>query len=256
MNIVVCVKAVPANVKIPVPKPDGSGVLTEGDAFMNESDDYALEQALLLKRSLGCKVTAVTLGTIKSQDILHVSIAKGADEAIRVDADEFDPNVVSFILARAIRTLNYDLILTGVESSDGMASQVAVSLAAQLGVPYVYAVTKTELESAEGPLLVTRELGGGRHQILEVSKPALLCIQSGTVPLTYTPVVKLIHARRRGVPTLSTSDLQITGDDLAARRRTKIVDIKPVEKSSSTQWLSGSPQELALQIMDKISKAR
>ena len=218
MHIVVCVKAVPANVKMPVPKPDGSGVLTEGDAFMNESDDYALEQALLLKRSLGCKVTALTLGTIKSQDVLHVSIAKGADEAVRIDADEFDPNIISYMLAAAIRTMGCDLILTGVESADGMASQVPVSIAAHLGIPYVYAVSKTELESVDGPMIVTRELGGGRHQTLEVSKPALLCTQSGTVPLTYTPVVKLIHARRRGLPTLNAASLQISEEDLAQRR--------------------------------------
>jgi electron transfer flavoprotein beta subunit len=256
VNIVVCLKAVPTNGKMPAPAGDGISVVTEGDLFLNESDDYALEQALLLKRSLNCKVTAVTLGSIKSQDILHVAIAKGADDALRVDADEFDPNVAAFLLARAVQTLNADLILTGVESSDGMASQVPIALGAQLGIAYVYAVTKVFLDSADGPLTVTRELGGGRHQTLEIALPALLCLQSGTVPLTYTPVVKLIHARRRGIPTLNPDALGITAEDINKRRRAKVLDIRPVDKSSATQWLSGSAQELARQIMDKISKAR
>src|SRR5258707_767449 len=122
VNIVVCVKGVATNATAPVPHEDGSGIVSEGDRFMNSSDDYALELALTLKRSAGGKVTAVTVGPIKSQDVLHVAVAKGADDVLRVDGDEFDPNVVSLLLAGAIRGMSYDLILTGVESSDGMTS--------------------------------------------------------------------------------------------------------------------------------------
>lgn len=255
MNIVVCVKAVPVKGNTPSAKADGSGLSTEGDLYMNESDEYALEQALLLRRNLGGKVTAITVGSIRSQDILHVSLAKGVDDTIRIDADEFDPNVVSFLLARTIKRMDHDLILTGVESSDGMSSQVPIALGAELGVPYVYAVTNLAAESNETPLSVTRELGGGRYQNLEVEKPALLCMQSGTVPLTYTPVVKLIHARRKGIAPTSISDLGITSEELVQRRKTKIIDIKPIEKNSSTQWLSGSPEEISLQVIDIINKA-
>ena len=255
MNIIVCVKAVATNATSPVPREDGSGVITEGDRFTNGSDEYALELALSLKRNSGGKVTAITVGPIKSQDVLHVAIAKGADEVLRVDADEFDPNVISVLLAAAIRTMDYGLILTGVESADGMTSQVGPSVGARLGLPYLYAVTKVE-PGAEGlPLTVHRELGGGRYQTLAVSKPALLCVQSGIVPLTYAPVVKLIHARRRAVPTVTASDFGINEAELAARRKTRIMGIKPVAKSSSTQWLTGSPQQLAAQIMQKMAEA-
>ena len=255
MNIVVCLKAVPTAGKIPVPNGDGTGIVTEGDCFMNGSDEYALEQALLFKRSLGAKVTVITVGSIISQDILHLSIAKGADDALRIDADEFDPNIVSFLLARAIAKLSYDLILTGVESSDGMYSQVPVSLAAQLGVPYVYAVTKIVLEQDQ-PVLATRELGGGRYQTLAIEGPALLCTQSGIAELTYAPTVKLIHARRRGVPTESLSSLGVTDEELARRRQAKVLDITPVEKNNTTQWLTGTPAELARDILAKIKEAR
>jgi len=135
-----------------------------------------------------------------------------------------------------------------------MSSQVGISLGAQLGLPYVYAVTKIDSGSSEDTLVVNRELGEGRYQTLEVRKPALLCVQSGIVPLTYTPVVKLIHARRKAVPSLSLSDLGITGEALAKRRKTMVVEIKPVEKNNSTQWLSGNPEQLARDIIDRIRK--
>lgn len=254
MHIVVCLKAVPTTVHNPVAKDDGSGIATEGDCFMNSSDEYALEQALLFKRSLAAKVTVITVGSIRSQDILHLSLAKGADDAIRIDADEFDPNIVSFMLARAISNLEYDLILTGVESSDGMSSQVPVSLASQLGIPYAYAVTKIELEN-DKPVLATRELGGGRFQTLELERPALLCTQSGIAALTYAPTVKLIHARRRGVPAQTPESLGITEDELAKRRTARVLEIHPVEKNNTTQWLSGSSEQLAREILNKISEA-
>jgi electron transfer flavoprotein beta subunit len=249
-------KAVPGSGVSPGMSDDGTRIVNDGDAFVNESDDYALEQALMLKRNVGGKVTAITLGTVKSQDILHTSLAKGADDAIRIDADEFDPNIVSFLLARALKNLNADLILTGVESADGMASQVPMAIAARLGMPCVYAVTRVEWAGEDQPLVLTRELGGGRSQTLEVDKPALLCVQAGIVPLTYAPVVKLIHARRKGIPSLKLNDLEITADELAARRKTKVTSVQPVEKNSTTQWLTGSVQAIATQIMEKIVEAR
>jgi len=255
LNIIVCIKAVPASVKNPTPKSDGSGIVTEGDLFMNESDDYALEQALLLKKGFGTTVTALTVGSVRYQDILHVSLAKGADQAIRIDADEFDPNIVSFILSRAIGTMKHDLILTGIESSDGMSSQIGISVGAQLKLPYVYAVTKLECGDTQDSLSVTRELGSGRYQTLEVTKPALLCVQSGIVPLTYTPVVKLIHARRKAIPCLSLSELGITDEALSLRRKAKVVEVRPSEKNNATVWLSGNPEQLAVEIIDKIAKA-
>jgi electron transfer flavoprotein beta subunit len=255
MKIIVCVKGVTTSATGPLPSEDGSGIISEGDRFINGSDDYALELALSLKRSVGAHVTAITVGSIRSQDVLHVAVAKGADEVLRVDSEEFDPNIVSLLLASAIRTRDYDLILSGVESADGMTSQVGTSVGARLDLPYLYAVTKVEAGVDGAPLTVHRELGGGRFQVLEVTKPALLCVQSGVVPLTYAPVVKLIHARRRGVPALGLAELAIEESALAVLRKTRITAIKAVAKSSSTQWLSGNPQELARQIVQKIAEA-
>lgn len=255
MNIIVCVKGVPTSGRQPVVTGEGAGIAADGDCFINGSDEYALEKALLFKRSLNAKVVAITVGGMKSQDIMHVAIAKGVDDAIRIDSEESDPNVIAFLLASAIRKLEHDLILTGVESADGMASQVPVTLAAQLGIPYVYAVTKIELEEGK-PAAVTRELGGGRYQQLDVQLPALLCTQSGIAELTYAPTVKLIHARRRGVPAQTLESLGVAKADIARRRPAKVVDIRPVEKSGNTQWLNGSVAQLAQQIMAKIKEAR
>ena len=257
MNIVVCIKAVPSRANNPVIADAGQRIQVDSPQWMfNESDEYALEEALLLKKNLRATVTAITVGPMHAQDVLYASVARGADNAVRVDADEFDPNVVSYILSLAIKKLSYDLILTGVESSDGMSSQVGISLATELGLPYAYAVTKVESASDLKSLIIERELGGGRHQTLDISLPALLSIQSGIARLSYTPVAKLFQARRTGAACLNLAALGVSSETLKNRRTTKIVEVLQRERTSNLQLLTGTPDEVAHFIFDKIKEAR
>jgi electron transfer flavoprotein beta subunit len=257
MNIVVCLKAVPSRASNPAIADDGQRIRVESPQWIfNESDEYALEEALFLKKSLRGSVTAITVGPIRAQEVLYSCVARGADNAIRVDADEFDPNILSFILSRAIKKLSYDMVLTGVESSDGMSSQVGISLATELAVPYAYAVTRIESGSDLKSIIVERELGGGHYQTLEITLPALLCIQSGIARLSYTPVAKLFQARRSGTQCFTLTELGVNTEQLKGQRKTTIVEILQREKSSQTQMLTGNPSEVAHVIFEKIKEAR
>ena len=64
MDIIVCVKQTPetAEAELSIDE-SGKEIKTEGLVHeLNEWDEYALEEALLLKESLGGRVTAVTMG--------------------------------------------------------------------------------------------------------------------------------------------------------------------------------------------------
>lgn len=255
MNIIVCVKAVPAHAENPSIVDGGFKIRVESKSLvMNESDEHALEQALLIKKKCVTTVTVITVGSIGSQDVLHRSLAKGADAGIRVDGDEFDPNIISLKLAHAISKLSYDLIFTGVESLDGMSSQVGISLAVRLEMPFAYAVTKINGLDG-GAIVIDRELGGGWQQTLQMPTPALLCIQPGTDSLTYPPAVKLVQVRRRPVPCWSLSDLGLTEDQLSSERKVKLVSIEPRKTSGSIDWLTGTPEQVADRLLDTIKKA-
>ena len=95
-----CVKSVPSQDKNPTRfLKEGLEVSIETPSMViNESDEHALEQALALKKNIGATVTVITVGSVKSQDVLQRSLAKGADAAIRVDGDEFDPNITALKL--------------------------------------------------------------------------------------------------------------------------------------------------------------
>jgi electron transfer flavoprotein beta subunit len=252
VNIIVCIKALSQPIETPRISDGGKGLAVDGKSWaMNESDEHALEQALRIRKDQRATITALTVGPITSQEVLYRALAKGADAAIRIDGDEFDPNLTALKLARALRKLIYDLILTGVESFDGMSSQVGLSMAAQLTIPCAYAVTKIA-EVRSDAIVVDRELGGGRQQTLELKMPALLAVQPGNDPLSYTPAAKLVQVRRRPLPCWTLTDLGLAELDVMSRRKMKWTRIEPRNSSARIQWLSGNAANIADAILSKV----
>src|ERR1700750_2529888 len=81
----------------------GDGDLSFG---VNESDGYALEEALRLKEKKGGEVVVVTLGPQRAKSVIKDALARGADRAIHVVADDFGqagPFAAAKVLAEAVR---------------------------------------------------------------------------------------------------------------------------------------------------------
>lgn len=143
MKVLVCCKAVPKGIKkIKLVEAKGTVECESFSFLMNECDEYALDAALVWKKEQGAEVTVLTIGGIRSQDILYLALAKGADHALRLDGGNINESgVAAQMIAAAVKGRDYDLVITGVESEDNMASQVAVSVAERVGYPYALAVT-------------------------------------------------------------------------------------------------------------------
>src|SRR3989304_5145559 len=122
MEIVVPVKQVPDLVEELIIAADGSRL--EPDSIklkLNEFDEHALEQALLLKEAHGAKVTVITLESEGIDEVLFTAIAKGADSAVKVTGDfteGLDNHRSAMILGGIIKTMSHDLVLTGVQAAD------------------------------------------------------------------------------------------------------------------------------------------
>src|SRR4029434_8322489 len=199
MNIVVCCKAVPGLVTDLKIGADGKAIQYQGQLLaINECDEYALEEALALKRSGGGQITAISMGNIKALDILYYALAKGANKAVRVDCESQDPRVASTIIAAALGKLDFDLVLTGTQSRDTLGGQVGIAAATLLNIPFAYAVMALEARE-NNTVKVRKELGGGRYAEVELTLPALLCVQTGIRALTYVPPARRIRARQQPV---------------------------------------------------------
>jgi electron transfer flavoprotein beta subunit len=165
---------------------------------LNEFDDHALEQAVLLKESGGAKVTVVAVAAEGIDQVLYAAKARGADAAVKVDAggDLLDSRRASSAIAEALKQLQCDLVLTGVQAADDLFGQTAPYLAAALGWPHVSVVSGVELAGAV--VRVHQEYAGGRMATLEVDLPAVLGVQAAPQPPRYVPVSKLRQALASG----------------------------------------------------------
>jgi electron transfer flavoprotein beta subunit len=174
---------------------DASGSYLDPSAVrwvLNEFDDYAIEQAILLKERKGGHVTVLTQGLEGADDALFAAAAKGADRLVKLNGD-FEAGVKIHALARqylpVLKALAPDLILTGVQTHLNLDGTLGPILAESLGIPYIGYVSGVTL--GDGKATVLKEYPGGLKAEMEVSLPAVLGIQSSDTPPRYVPISKI-----------------------------------------------------------------
>ena len=250
MRILVCLKPVTGGTPRVRPSEDGTRLLHEGGVVaVNEGDDYALEAALALKRSHGATVTAVSLGPLRAQDILYTALAKGADAAVRVDLDTPDALVTARVLAATARRLGFELLLTGVESTDRMTGAVGPYLAGLLDVPFAGAVRAIEAGNGER-VRVLKELGEGATVTLDIPLPALLSVQTGIHSLSYPALRRLLQLRRTPIPVWRPEQLGLGAEQLVGCL--EYTAVEPIGQGRQAVLFQGSPQEVARILVDRI----
>lgn len=249
MNIIVCTKAVPGFVNNPsVPDTHDRVDYEAGSIVINESDDFALEAGVKLAKKSGGKAVVLCCGSLSVQKILQAGLGKDADAALRVDANLFEPAATARALAAAIRKQEYDLVITGVESSDVMAAQVGIAVAEMLGLPFAYAVTDIEPGGKDDTVRITKELGYGMKQVEELGLPALVCFQTGTEPPSFVPVRKMMMAQRKPIKSLSLSELDVGGEPPGI----EVVDIFTPREAGMAEMIEGDPATQASIALQKI----
>ncbi|MFH0942133.1 MAG: hypothetical protein V1823_03825 [Chloroflexota bacterium] len=254
LRIIVLIKAVPSNVASPHLARTGDRVSGKfGPLVMNESDEYALEHALALSETSSGEVVILSAGGTASEKVLAKGLARGAAKAVRVGASPLDPEVTATLLAGAARQVGYDLILTGVESSDVMASRVGISTAEKLGIPFVYSVREIKPGESDGTLIVSKELGGGTTQIVAVKLPALLCVQACSIPLSLVSVTRLLRARNQPVERLTTGEVGLE-ESQNPGTGLKLLSVFHPEKNRA-KIITGTPAEVAARIITLIEEA-
>jgi electron transfer flavoprotein beta subunit len=252
VKIVVCLKQVPARDSILRPNQTATWIQETDLGFeINEPDIYALEEGLRLKEKQGGEVVLCCLGPGRAQQAIKEALAKGADRALHLDDPAFeglDAYGVALALSRALQKENPDLVLTGLQSDDFGFAQTGVIVAELLGLPHSTILMEIRVDGAA--LKVKRELEGGWFQWIDMPLPALLTIQSGINKPRYATLKGIMAAKSKPIRKLTSADLGLTQDDLAPRQR--ILKVYPPAKSAQTQFLQGSPKEVAARLVDKL----
>ena len=214
------------------------------DVKLNEFDDQALEEAVLLKEAAGATVVALALDGEGVDRMLQGALARGADEAVKVASDaegELDSRAASPLLAEAVRDLGLDLVLTGVQAPADIFGQLAGYLGATLGWRHASAIAGTRVSGAD--IEVQQEHSGGIASALALPLPAVLGIQASSRPPRYVSGSRLRQFAATAIRSHAAAAAPLaSGAELLALREP--------ERGDGAEMLDADAQAAAAQIVD------
>jgi electron transfer flavoprotein beta subunit len=253
----------------PVPDPVSGGERLGADgrldranspAVVNGNDEYVLEKALKLIEAAGDgEVTLLTMAPASAPETMRRALAMGATKGVLVTdpaIEGSDTVATTRILAAALKTLEFDLVFAGVDTSDGVAGVVPPGVAALTGLPYLSYAATIEPDEAGQSVKVQRITPTG-YDVLEAPMPALI---SGTQALgepRYPSLKGIMAARSKEITTLSLADLEIEPDTVGLKgATTKVVDSRKPEPRGATKVVREEPEAAARQVMALLAERR
>ncbi|MGW4444099.1 electron transfer flavoprotein subunit beta/FixA family protein [Streptomyces sp. NPDC004682] len=188
------------------------------DGLLSELDEYAVEQALQIAEDFDgdgdAEVVVLTVGPEDAKDALRKALSMGADRAIHIEDDDLhgtDALGTSLVLAKAIEKAGYDLVISGMASTDGTMGVVPALVAERLGVPQVTLLSEVSVE--DGTVKGRRD-GDTASEQLEASLPAVVSVTDQSGEARYPSFKGIMAAKKKPVESWDLSDLDIEAEEV------------------------------------------
>lgn len=218
---------------------DGHGIDREWlDFQLNDFDDHALEEAILLKEAAGATVVAVAIGEGNNR-VLQMAVARGADEAIALGAEGdgmIDSRAIAGSIVALARSKAADLVLCGVQSTEDLFGQLVPYAGALLGWPHVSGSSRVGIEASA--LRVTQERGGGIAATYEIALPAVIGVQTASKAPRYVSGSKLREASKTAIG-------KAPSEPVVFDRSAEIVALRLPGQRGSGENLGDNPENVA-----------
>lgn len=245
-KIVAIVKMVPDLVEELEINDDGTGLDRDWlRLIINEFDNHAIEQAILLKEHEGGEVTVIAPEAEGVEDMLFTTAAKGVDRIIKL-AGDLEEGVNNHALARVFaetaKTYQPDLVLTGVQANDDLDGPVGPLVAEYLGMPYAGYISGVTIEGDHA--IVRKEYPGGLIAVMEVKLPAVLGIQAGEEPPRYVAISKV----RQMMKTAEIEEVDISEPDPSGGITAKRMYLP--ETVGKAEMIEGDEEEIAAKLVE------
>lgn len=254
MNVIALAKYVPNPQGTPTLGPDNLLVRTGVEGALDPGDEYPLEAALQAVEAHGGEVTAVSMGPEEASAAIHRSLAMGAHKAALVTDEALrgaDVLTTARVLAAVIRrTGAFDLVLGGVESTDGYTGTLAATLAELLELPSATVARRLEI-SADG-VRAERQTETG-YDVVECPLPALVTVTAGATEPRYPTLKGIMSAKQKPLERLSLADLGLSADDVASTQSVVAVEDAPAKDGGE---ILQAGDNTAARIADLLSEAK
>ena len=227
MNVVVLSKYIPNPTGTPELGEDFL-VKREGvEGGLDPGDEYAVEAALQIAENAGGEVTVVSMGPEPATGAVRKALSMGCAKGVLVTDDALrgsDVWVSAKVLAKAIERAGFDLLLAGVESTDGSSGTLPMTVGELLGVPSLTFARKVDV--ADGTVTIERQTESG-YDVVQCPLPALVTVTAGAVEPRYPTLKGIMQAKQKPLDQLSLSDLGLSADDAKATQRVTAIDDAP-----------------------------
>lgn len=238
MKILVCISNVPDTTTKVKFKEDHTSFDDSGVQWIiNPWDELALTRALELKEDAGNSVNEICVihvGAASADATLRKALAIGADKAIRIDACAADAYYVAGQIAEYLKENPFDIVFSGIESSDYNGSSVGAMIAEFMDYPGISSVTSVNLDDDD--IQLTRAIPGGK-QVLKTEIPFVAVVQKGITNEPRIPAMRgIMMARKKPLEVKPAAEIEIL---------TKSVKFElPAEKGACKMIESESAEQL------------
>ena len=249
MEILVCIKQVPGSNKVEVDTVTGVLKRSGADAKMNPYDLFALETGLRLKEKYGGALSVITMGPPQAKAVIREAFAMGADRGAIITDRKFggaDVLATSYTLSQGIRKFGaFDIIICGLQTTDGDTAQVGPEVSEQLDIPCVSNV-RTIIEADDKSLTVDMEMSEDVEKV-KISFPCLITVQKDINEPRLPSYKKAKATAEREILEFTLKDMEDTNEKHygLSGSPTQVQRIFPPNHEKSQETLTGTGEALA-----------
>ena len=182
--------------------------------MINYIDEFAIEEGLRLKEAHGGEVTILTVGPERATESIRKALSMGADKAVHVSDEALhgsDAIQTAKVIAKALGTLEYDLVIAGSEATDSRMSVVPALVAEALGAPQLSQARKV---TVDGSTITIERVTDTGYDVVEASVPAVISVVEKINEPRYPSFKGIMAAKSKPVQQFTLADLGISADEV------------------------------------------
>jgi electron transfer flavoprotein beta subunit len=193
------------------------------------------------------------MGPDEAQAAVQRALAMGAHRGVIVTDPALrgaDTLATAKVLAAAVRRGPFDLVIAGVESTDGYTGTVPTAVAELLDLPSATFARKLDVDG--GDLRVERQTETG-YDVVAGALPVLVTVTAGATDPRFPSLKGVMQAKQKPVERLTLADLGLSADDVAPLQSIVAIEDAPAKPAGR---IVGADEDPAVAIAELLAEAK